>query len=124
MQEKIKEFTDLEAWKQGHKFVIEIYNITKDFPKYEKYGIVSQLQRSASSITSNIAEGFSRYSYKDKNRFYYNARGSISESQNHILIAKDVGYLDELNAEKLLLKADEIRRILNGLIRATENQII
>lgn len=72
----IKDFTDLEVWKLGHQFVIEIYKITRDFPKSELYGITSQLRRSASSTTSNIAEGFSRFSFKDKMRFYYNARGS------------------------------------------------
>ena len=120
---KIKEFTDLEAWKKGHVFVIEMYQITKKFPKTETYGLVSQLCRSASSITANIAEGFSRFHYKDKARFYYNARGSISESQNHLLLARDIGYLSSESTTKLLHQADEIRRILNGLIRATEEQI-
>lgn len=119
----IKEFTDLQVWKLGHRFVIEIYGLTKDFPKSEMYGITSQLRRSASSTTSNIAEGFSRFSFKDKMRFYYNARGSISESQNHILIARDVGYLSKEYASKLISDADQIRRLLNGLIRSTANQI-
>jgi len=120
---KIKSFTDLEVWQIGHEFVIDIYKITKLFPKEETYGIISQLRRSAASITANIAEGFSRFSFKDKIRFYYNARGSISESQNHILISRDVGYLDKESADKFLLKADKIRQILNGLIRSTEGQI-
>jgi len=123
MVEKIKDFVDLVAWRYGHEFVIDVYKITKDFPKCEVYGITSQLRRAAASITCNIAEGFSRFSYKDKARFYYNSRGSISECQNCLLISRDVGYLDQENAEKLLLKADKIRQILNGLIRSTEAQI-
>ncbi|MDD4179050.1 MAG: four helix bundle protein [Candidatus Margulisbacteria bacterium] len=120
MNEKIKDFYDLEAWKHGHEFVVDVYRTTKEFPKHEVYGIVSQLRRAAASITSNIAEGFSRYSYKDKVRFYYNSRGSISECQNCILISRDIGYVNNDQATELLIKADKIRQILNGLIRSTE----
>ncbi len=123
MRNKIRRFTDLEVWQCGHKFVVDVYKTTKNFPRHETYGIVSQLRRSATSITANIAEGFSRFSFKDKMRFYYNSRGSISESQNHILISRDVGYLDESSARKLFSQADKIRQILNGLIRSSENQI-
>jgi four helix bundle protein len=123
MNKQIRMFTDLEAWQLGHEFVIDVYKKTNDFPKYEIYGVVNQLRRSAASITSNIAEGFSRYSYKEKVRFYYIARGSISESQNHIIISRDVGYLPFETADALLSKADRIRQIINGLIRATETQL-
>lgn len=95
MSEQIKNFTDLNAWKEGHKFVLDIYEIVKLFPKGEQFGLVSQLQRAAVSITSNIAEGFSRYYFKDKIRFYYMARGSVSETQNLLIIAKDLCYFKE-----------------------------
>lgn len=120
---KIRTFEDLDAWKIGHEFVIEIYEITKKFPKEETYGLVNQLRRAATSITSNIAEGFSRYSFKDKIRFYYNARGSISECRDQIHISWDVGYLEKECAEVFLLKTDRIRQVLNGLIRSTGSQI-
>jgi four helix bundle protein len=120
---KIVSFTDLVVWQYGHSFVVEIYKITKSFPKHEMYGIVSQLRRAASSVTSNIAEGFSRFSFKDKARFYYNSRGSLSECQNHILISKDVGYLPSDQAASLFQKADKIRQILNGLIKSTESRV-
>ena len=63
---KIRSFTDLNAWKYGHELVLDIYRITKLFPKDEMFGLVSQMRRSAVSITSNIAEGFSRESYAEK----------------------------------------------------------
>jgi len=119
----IRDFTDLEVWKVGHELVLEIYKITKDFPKSETYGLISQLRRSASSVTSNIAEGFSRYSFKDKIRFYYNARSSISESQNHIIISRDVGYIDQDQARILLEQTKQIRKLLSGLIRSTSKQL-
>ena len=69
---KIQSFTDLDAWREGHALVLAIYRITRDFPREEQFGLVSQLRRAAVSITSNIAEGFSRLSYKEKRQFYYN----------------------------------------------------
>ncbi|MEA3494075.1 MAG: four helix bundle protein [Candidatus Margulisiibacteriota bacterium] len=123
MTNKIRNFTDLEVWKLGHEFVLDIYKIIKQFPKREMYGITSQLCRSSVSITSNIAEGFSRYHFKDKIRFYYNARGSVSESQNHIIIARDVGYLDGEISQNLIFRINKITQMLNGLIRSAQNQL-
>ncbi|MEA2065136.1 MAG: four helix bundle protein [Patescibacteria group bacterium] len=90
---KIKSFTDLIAWKEGHKLVLIIYDITKNFPKEKIFGLISQMRRCVVSITSNIAEGFSRLSYKKKARFYSMALGSITELQNQLLIVKDIGYI-------------------------------
>ena len=87
---KIRRFTDLNAWKEGHKLVLMIYNFTKNFPKEEIFGLVSQMRRCSVSITSNIAEGFSRQSYKEKAQFYAISLGSVTELQNQLLIAKDI----------------------------------
>ena len=94
---KINTFTDLVAWKKGHDLVIEIYQITKLFPKEELYSLVDQMRRAASSITANIAEGFGRYSYKEKLRFYYISQGSLTELKDQILVAQDIGYLSQDN---------------------------
>lgn len=123
MQNRIQNFTDLDAWKIAHEFVIEIYKSTKIFPKEETYGLTSQLRRAASSITANISEGYSRYSYKDRVRIYYIARGSASECHNHILIARDVGYLSENESIKLIDMIIRAKQILNGFIRSTERLI-
>src|SRR3989339_2007656 len=93
--EKIIFFTDLNAWKEGHKLAVKIYEITKNFPKEELYGITSQMRRCAVSITSNIAEGFSRQTSKEKVQFYSIARGSLTELQNQLIISKDIGYIKE-----------------------------
>jgi|SRR3989338_184002 len=118
----IKNFYDLEAWKNGHALTLEIYKITKDFPKEEIYGIVSQLRRASSSITANIAEGFARYHFKDKVRFYYQSRGSVAEVQNFLLLAKDLKYIDLEVCKKLGEKANGAGRLINGLIRSIESQ--
>ena len=115
----INEFWDLDAWKIGNDFVIHIYTISKCFPRDEQFGLTSQIRRSSASITANIAEGFSRFSFKDKNRFYYNARGSLSETQNHLLLAQSIGYINKDDCEKLINIASRIKQIINGLIRST-----
>ena len=122
MNKEIKNFYDLEAWKIGHELALEIYKITENFPKEEVYGIVSQLRRAASSVTANIAEGFARYHFKNKVKFYYQARGSIDEVQNFLLLAKDLDYINLESCKNLGQKAGEVGKLINGLIRSIENQ--
>lgn len=112
------EFWDLNVWQEAKRAVIEIYSITAKFPRTETYGLADQLRRSMNSVCANIAEGFNRYHAKDKIKFYYNARGSISESQSHILIACDLGYLDKAFAGTLISNLDNIRKMVNGMIRS------
>lgn len=90
---KINHFTDLDAWAKNHELALAVYEATKGFPEEEKFGLTNQLRRAASSITANVAEDYGRYHYKDKNKFYYQARGSSAEVQNHLILAKDLGYL-------------------------------
>ena len=120
-QDKIVKFTDLNAWKEGHKLVLNIYKITKDFPKNEVYGLVSQMRRCAVSITSNIAEGFSRYSYKEKVRFYYISLGSTTELQNQLLICKDIDYLLVEEFKMIAEQTVKVHKIINGLIKTSKN---
>ncbi|MEX1995599.1 MAG: four helix bundle protein [Candidatus Saccharimonadales bacterium] len=113
---KIKDFTDLNAWKEGHKLVIMVYSTTKTFPKDEVYGLTSQIRRAAVSITSNIAEGFGRRGYKEKIQFYYHAQGSLIELKNQLLVSRDVGYLSKPDFDKLTLQAQTAHSLLQGLI--------
>ncbi|MEI8343517.1 MAG: four helix bundle protein [Candidatus Moraniibacteriota bacterium] len=123
MKEAVKIFYNLEAWKKGHLLALEIYKITNNFPREEIYGITSQLRRASSSVTANIAEGFARYHFKDKIRFYYNSRGSIAEVQNFLLLAKDLGYITLEKCTSLGEKSNEVGKLINGLVKTTENQI-
>src|SRR3989344_6564204 len=85
MVQKIRSFTDLVAWKEAHNLAVSIYKVTDEFPGKEIYSLTDQMRRSATSIGSNIAEGFSRQSRKEKLQFYYTAKGSLTELQNHLL---------------------------------------
>ncbi|HUD19969.1 MAG TPA: four helix bundle protein [Patescibacteria group bacterium] len=114
---KIASFTDLEAWKINHQIVLAIYKLTVGFPKEEKFGIIDQLRRAASSVTANIAEGFGRYHYPDKLRFYYQARGSNSEVANFLILAKDLGLIKEKEFDALYSLIIRGGQVINGLIR-------
>lgn len=116
MENKIKDFKDLNAWQESHKLVVLIYKITRQFPKEEIFGLTSQMRRAAVSITSNIAEGFGRQGYKGKIQFYYLAQGSLIELKNQIIIAKDIGYLNNENFGELTRQSDLAHKILQGLI--------
>lgn len=120
---KIKSFTDLIVWQEGHKLVVAIYTITKTFPKEEVYSLTDQMRRSSSSVTSNIAEGFGRQTYKDKINFYYQAQGSLTELKNQLLIGKDVGYMNEQEFIALAEKANIVHQLLQGLIRKSKTFI-
>jgi len=84
MADKIRHFTDLRAWQEGHTLVLAVYKVTKDFPKEELFGLTNQIRRAVVSVTSNIAEGFTRYSSKEKNQFYFVCLGSLAEVQNQL----------------------------------------
>ena len=120
---KIKSFTDLNAWKHGHELVVLVYKITDGFPKQETYSLTDQMRRAASSVTSNIAEGFGRQGYKEKVQFYYHANGSLTELKNQLLIAKDVGYLRKSDFNKLAEKANMTHKLLQGLIQKSKSFI-
>jgi len=120
---KIKSFMDLDAWKEGHKLVLEIYQITKKFPREELFGLTNQLRRAAVSFTSNIAEGFSRNSYKEKLQFYSMALGSLTEIQNQLLISRDIGYLEKEEYNNLIRQTIKISKITNGLIKKSKSLI-
>ena len=122
MQTKIQKFTDLIVWQEGHKLVLLVYAITKKFPRSELFGLVSQMQRAAVSVTSNIAEGFGRHAYKERSHFYYIAQGSLTELKNQMLVARDIGYITEKEYSTIEAQADHAHRILQGFITKT-NQL-
>lgn len=121
---KIRTFTDLNAWKESHKLVILIYKETQKFPKREMFSLVDQMRRAVISITSNIAEGFGRQTYKEKVQFYYLAQGSLIELKNQIIAAKDIGYLSTDDFDKLIYQANISHQILQGLITKSKSFII
>ena len=88
-------FEDLEVWQMGKAIVMEVYQLTTHFPKEESFALTSQIRRAALSVPANIAEGFGRYHYLDKAKFYLNARGSLYELKSHLLIVQELDYLSQ-----------------------------
>jgi four helix bundle protein len=101
--------------------VLAVYAITKTFPKEETYSLIDQMRRCAVSITSNIAEGFSRQSKKEKVQFYYMTRGSLTELQNQLLIARDIDYLSKDKFGEIAEQTILVHKLLNGLINSIKN---
>ena len=117
-QAKITSFTDLNAWKKGHELVLGVYLSSEKFPNIEQFGLSSQIKRAVVSVTSNIAEGFSRRTLADKSHFYHMALGSCTEVQNQLLITKDLGFMDSEVFRKMANLSVEVHKLLNGLIKS------
>ena len=118
MQEKITSFTHLTAWQKAHSLVLAVYKASQDFPSNEQFGLASQIKRAVVSITSNIAEGFSRKTKADKTHFYHMSLGSCSEVQNQLLVAKDLQFITSEEFNKLANLSVEVHKLLNGLIKS------
>lgn len=120
---KIKTFEDLDVWKMGKALTLEIYELTSSFLKEEIYGIISQLKRAALSVAANIAEGFGRYHFMDKAKFYLNARGSLYELKSHLQIAKELNFIknEDSTVSNIFQLIDELSLKLNNLINKTRD---
>ena len=117
MSEKIKSFRDLRIWQKGMFLVEQAYKITADFPKVETYGLAVQLQRSAVSIPSNIAEGFRRKHLKEYKHFLTIALGSCAELETQIEIAFRIGYLSQEKKNEIIEEIDYLCKMIQTLIK-------
>jgi len=117
---KIKEFTDLNSWQQSHQLVLYIYKLTKKFPREELFALTSQIRRAALSVSANIAEGFGRFTYKDRAHFFIQSNGSLTELKNHLILSKDLEYVSKIEFEEAITRAKLVQQLLQGLIRKTK----
>lgn len=113
----MQDFRNLEVWKKAHELTLATYRITKTFPDDERFGLTSQLRRSAASIGANLAEGCGRGSDADFGRFVQNAMGSASEVEYHFLLAKDLDYITNEIYPPLNEEITRIKRMLSSLLR-------
>ena len=117
----ITKFTDLIAWQNARDLGIVVYRVTMNFPKEEIYGMTSQVRRAIISVSSNIAEGFSRRTAKDKNSFYIIARGSLMEVESQMIISKDLGFIEAEELKIFLEKKTDVGKLINGLIKSSSD---
>jgi four helix bundle protein len=115
----VKQYRDLIAWQKAMDLVEQVYKITKEFPKDEMYGLVSQMRRAAVSVPSNIAEGQCRSS-KEFVHFLMIAHGSLSEVETQMAIASRLGYVQPAQVEHFAESASEVGRLIHGLSRSIE----
>ncbi len=111
------------AWQKSIDLVSDVYSITKLFPAEEKFGIVSQLNRAAVSIPSNIAEGWGRESSKNYLQFLRISRGSVMELETLMIISKNLGYIEKEKQELITNRIEEVGKILQGLIKGVQQKI-
>src|SRR5690625_4733582 len=120
---QMKTHKDLEVWKKAVNFVTDLYKLTQDFPKEELYGLTSQMRRAAISIPSNIAEGSARQGNKELVQFLYIALGSVVELDTQLIIARNLSYINEEKFIQLIVKLEEIAKMLNGLINYRKTKL-
>jgi four helix bundle protein len=111
-------YRDLRVWREAMKLAVAVYKATESFPAQERYGITAQIRRSAVSIPSNIAEGKGRRTDRDFLSFLFRARGSRLELETQLLLATELGYLVDAEAQQLLGAAARVGSALAGLINS------
>jgi four helix bundle protein len=116
----MKDFKNLKVWSKAHQLTLQVYRVTRSFPKEELFGLVSQMRRSASSVGANIAEGVGRKSDGELTRFLLIARGSATELEYHLLLAHDLNFLQQDSFDELNHLSDEVQRMLTALIQQVQ----
>lgn len=118
----LKNYKELKVWQRSYQLCLEIYRMTKGFPREERYSLTSQVRRAAVSIPSNIAEGYGRKTTLDYIRFLFIAYGSNCELETQILLSGDLGYIESGKLEMLKEKIREVERMLKALIKSLEKK--
>ena len=114
---KIIQFRDLKVWQLGKEIVLDMYRITKQFPRKERYGLMVQMRQAAVFIPSNVTEGYNRVHNTEYRQFLYVALGSCAELETQLEIARDRGYLDQVEYRPLVEQLDHKTRMLRNLIK-------
>jgi len=122
MSNKITGFEDLRVWQDSHGLALEIYKLTRLFPKEETYGMISQLRRCSSSVPANIVEGFYRHTTRELIQFLYNARGSAGEAIYFLVLARDLGYISLCIYKNLRYKYESLIKSINAFIKSLKEK--
>jgi four helix bundle protein len=118
----IQSFKELVVWQKAHILALEAHRMARKFPRFELFGLSSQVQRCAVSVPSNIVEGFKREFPRDSRRFYNIAEGSLEELKYQILFARDAGYINAADCDRIENMAEEVGRLLAGWKKSQEKQ--
>ena len=113
----VQDYRKLKVWERAHQLTLAVYKTTGRFPKDELYGLTSQIRRACTSIPANIAEGCGRSGNAELARFLHIATGSASELDYHLVLARDLNFVNSGEYEKLANELSEVRRMLSTLIQ-------
>jgi four helix bundle protein len=114
----LKSFQDLEVWQKAHHLALRTYRVTDSFPDRERFGVISQIRRSAASIPANIAEGFGRRTTKELLQFLANANGSLEETRYFLILSRDLGYLRGEDFEEMETQCSSVAQMIAALGRS------
>jgi len=117
----MKDFRDLTVWERSHKLTLEIYGMTVKFPRFELYGLTSQMRRCSASIGANIAEGCGKRGNNEFQRYLQIASGSASELDYHLLLSRDLGFLPDEDYRRLSGNLTAVRKMLTSLLQKIES---
>jgi four helix bundle protein len=117
-----KSFEEMPVWQKAMDLAVYVHNLTEKLPRKEDYGLTSQLRRSALSVPGNLAEGFGRNHTKDKLNFYYDSRGSLTETKSHLIYGRRAGYFDDNEFNEAIGLLDDIWKELNTLITSMQRR--
>jgi four helix bundle protein len=119
---KITSFTQLRTWQCARDIAVIVYKTSKEFPVEEKFGLSSQMRRSAVSVSANIAEGFSRNTAKDKVNFYSMALGSLTETLSHAFIGYKLGFVTQERLQLIEKSCEDLHKMINGLMKSAKGK--
>jgi four helix bundle protein len=120
---KINRFSDLTVWRRAHELTLATYELTASFPRSEQFGIVSQLRRSASSVSANIAEGFGRRTTKELLRCLQISRGELEETRYFFMLSRDLGYIAAPEFQIMDDRCDSVAQLINALGRSLKQRV-
>ncbi|MEO1288430.1 MAG: four helix bundle protein [Chloroflexota bacterium] len=118
----MRDFRDIKAWHKAHSLVLSVYDATRQFPDDERYGLTSQIRRASASIPANIAEGCGKGSDAELARFMQISMGSASELEYHLLLARDLHYLNNTTYDDLHSRTVEVKKMLAPFIKTLRNR--
>jgi len=120
---KINRFSDLTVWQKAHELTLATYKLTEKFPRSEQFGIVSQLRRSAASVSANIAEGFGRCTTKELLRCLQISRGELEERRYFMILSRDLKHISPAEFESINNRCDSVGQLINALGRSLKNRL-
>jgi four helix bundle protein len=119
----MRNYRDLQVWSKAHNLTLELYRVSRGFPREEIYGVTSQLRRAAASIGANLAEGCGRRTSSELARFVRIAMGSAGELDYHLLLSRDLGFMKDDEFKRTATDLTEVRKMLTSFLSSVEKQI-